>query len=515
MSSLSVTPYISGVVKYNWSGYDEVSVELPEELRENTTYVVTLGKELRTRRGAPLTDPMQIVFSTGAVIDTGHISGTMLTPLSPGAPTDLSNVSIFAYDISAKSVDTLHVNLVRPDYITQPNAKGIFEFRAMKVGHSYRIFALIDEFRNKVFDTGIDAYGVSNKDVILSAPEGSDIHIRMAPKSDSVKPILQDFDPVDQYHLRAKFSKAVDSQTVRREVFSLKDSLGIPIPILSAFRENVDRKPGTIMLLLASPMKEGKKYSLDVDKKSAHDLARNQVSDSSLSITLMMPSLRDTFPPPKFIGYEFADSSKGIAQDQEFRISFTDAVDTSSVNAGLTLVDSASKLVALKYRWIDGSKLRVHSLEKLPPQTFFALSLKGKSIISPLPEYESKFKDTTFRLRFFTGDDREFGTISGEVQILDLGLASDPNKVVMLQLLSSDANQSRSVTLPTGKRSYIFEHLPRGKYRIRGWVSTVGAKGYDDGSIIPYRFAAPSGDYPDEIDVRPRWTVEKINFDIK
>src|SRR5690242_1663633 len=41
-SALSITPYLSGPVKYNWDGYDEVTVILPEQLRENTTYVVSL-----------------------------------------------------------------------------------------------------------------------------------------------------------------------------------------------------------------------------------------------------------------------------------------------------------------------------------------------------------------------------------------------------------------------------------------------------------------------------------------
>src|SRR5437870_10038779 len=59
MSALSVTPYLSGPVKYSWSGYDEVVVTLPEQLRENTTYVVSVSKDLKTRRNAPLADPMQ------------------------------------------------------------------------------------------------------------------------------------------------------------------------------------------------------------------------------------------------------------------------------------------------------------------------------------------------------------------------------------------------------------------------------------------------------------------------
>src|SRR5579872_7213323 len=58
-SSLSIIPYLNGSLKYKWYGYDEVVVTLPDQLRENTTYVVSLTKDLKTLRGAPLLAPIQ------------------------------------------------------------------------------------------------------------------------------------------------------------------------------------------------------------------------------------------------------------------------------------------------------------------------------------------------------------------------------------------------------------------------------------------------------------------------
>jgi hypothetical protein len=514
-NALTLTPYMSGQVKYNWSGYDEVKVVLPEQLRENTTYVLTVTKDFKTIRGAPLLEPMQIVFSTGSIIDTGRIAGTMLPPLNIGAPIGFDNISIFAYDITEHSLDTLHFDKTRPDFLTQPSSKGVFEFKAMKVGHSYRIFGLIDEFRNKVFDPGIDAYGVANKDVILSTPEVTDIHIRMAAKSDSIKPELQDFDPVDAYHIRAKFSEGMDSATARPEVFMFKDSAAGNIPILSAYRDNIERKPGTITLLLAQPMVENKAYVLEVLKSKAHDLAGNPVSDSTKPITFSAPKLRDTFPSPKFNGYEIGDSSRGIPQAFDMLLSFTDGIDTGAIEQGLHLVDSSAKEQPLIYNWIDGKRVIVKASQTLLPNSFYSISLKGTLVRSPLPSYASKVKDTTFLLRFFTGDEREFGSISGEITVSDSLQLTDSNKKVTIQLLTSDGQPFRTVTLQTGKRSYAFNKVPRGKYRVRGWISISGNGKYDPGSVIPFRFGAPSGDYPDVIDVRPRWAVEKVNFEIK
>jgi hypothetical protein len=515
MSALSITPYLNGSVTYKWSGYDEVTVVLPEQLRENTTYVVSLTKDLKTRRNAPLLDPIQIVFSTGSIIDTGRIAGTMLPPLNPGAPTDLSNISIFAYDITERSLDTLRFDKSRPDFKTQPSNKGTFEFKAMKVGHSYRIFALIDEFRNNVFDPGIDAYGVANKDVTLNTPEKTDIHIRMAPKSDSLKPELQDAEITDAYHIRARFSEGMDSNSIRPEAFLLKDSLGSAIQVLAAFRENVERKPGVATLLVSQPMRTERIYLLDVIKNLVHDLAGNQLSDSSKTARFSAGTIRDTFPPPRFTGFEFADSTRGIPQEFSSELGFTDAVDTSAVEIGLHLVDSAKKEHPHFFKWIDGNKVIVFTKENLLPNTFYKLSLDGKLVKSPLAAYATKIKDSLYQFRFFSGDDREFGTISGEITISDSLIKLDSSMKVTIQLLTSGDAVFRTVNLSLGKLSYIFDRVPRGKYRLRGWLSKTEGGKYDAGSVIPFRFAAPSGDYPDMVDVRPRWTLEKLNFEIR
>jgi hypothetical protein len=515
MAAISITPYLSGVVKYNWDGYDEVTVILPEQLRENTTYVLSLTKDLKTRRGAPLTEPIQIVFSTGTVIDTGHITGTMLPPLNSGAPTGFDNVSIFAYDITERSLDTLRFDKTRPDFISQPNSKGMFEFKAMKVGHTYRIFALIDEFRNKVFDPGIDAFGVANKDVILTTPGVTDVHIRMAPKSDSVKPLLLDFDPVDQYHLHVRFSEAIDSASVKAGAFIFRDSVLGGIPVLAAYRENIERKPAVVTLLLSKPLVDDKIYLIDVIKSVVHDLAGNQVSDSSQPIHFSAPKLRDTFPPPRFMGFDFTDSMKGIVQNLDMPIHFTDAVDTLLVEHGMHLVDSSGEENPIIFKWIDDTKLQIFAKSNLRPNSFYKLTLDGKQVKSPISLFASKFKDTIYQLKFFTGDDREFGTISGEISVPDSLSRSGTSKKVTIELLSSDDRPFRVVTLPIGKRFYIFNQVPRGKYRVRGWISAINDEKYDAGSVIPFRFGAASGDYPDVIDVRPRWTVEKVNFEIK
>jgi hypothetical protein len=55
--SVSVTPYITGALRFHWSGYDQVNVEFPERLRDSTTYTVQLTRDLKSKRGNQLALP--------------------------------------------------------------------------------------------------------------------------------------------------------------------------------------------------------------------------------------------------------------------------------------------------------------------------------------------------------------------------------------------------------------------------------------------------------------------------
>ena len=61
----------------------EVEVVLPE-LREATTYVVTVGTELRDQRGVALAVPLTVAFATGDEIDRGRLGGVVRDPRDGG-----------------------------------------------------------------------------------------------------------------------------------------------------------------------------------------------------------------------------------------------------------------------------------------------------------------------------------------------------------------------------------------------------------------------------------------------
>jgi hypothetical protein len=508
--SVTMTPYMSGQVKFDWSGYDEVELQLPDTLRANTTYIVTISKTLKTERAGTLAEPYQLIFSTGNQIDTGMLSGQILPALTTGAPPDLKNVSVFAYDISILDPDTLHLNLVRPDYLTEPSNDGKFSLRALKVGHKYRFLAVVDEFRNKVYDEGIDAYGMPAGDVLLDQPNLTGISMRMMPKIDTAKPQLQDYEVIDAYHIKARFTKTLDSASIRPQGFILRDSIsGAVIPIIATYRENIDKKGGLVTLLV-DKLAPGKTYALQAVPSFITDLSKTHLDSLKSLLSVVTTDIRDTFAVPKFSGLGFFDSTRGFAPEFDLLVSFTDAVDTVAFKSGLQLTDSTGKQIQYSINWIDGIRARIKA--SLLPKAFYRFAVSQSSIKSPVATSWAKVKDTTIITGFFTGEVTEFGTVSGEILISDSILHSGH---IVIRLVNEDGKVERMVQLPNGVKTYQFDKIAKGKYRVQAWLTNRSDGEYEGGKPIPLRFALPSGDYPDLIDVRPKWTVEHVDITLR
>ncbi|HEY3874573.1 MAG TPA: hypothetical protein VGM92_03790, partial [Candidatus Kapabacteria bacterium] len=89
-----------------------------------------------------------------------------------------------------------------------------------------------------------------------------------------------------------------------------------------------------------------------------------------------------------------------------------------------------------------------------------------------------------------------------------------PKSALVVQVLQGDAIAVQSI-LPHGTKDFEFDQIPTASYRIRAYLSKDGTDVYDPGSVRPWRFGVPTGEYPKPVDTRPRWTIADIDFDVK
>ena len=515
MQAITITPYMQGVVKYDWSGYDEVDIELPDSLRENTTYVVTLSRDLKTLRGGTLGTPTQITFSTGSIIDSGIIAGKVYPSFRATEKSDLGGVFVFCYDITRQKADTLDMTHTRPDYITQPDKDGSFALRALAIGHTYRIIAVVDEFRNKLYDHTIDDYAVTKGDIVLDKPMVSDVTMRLAAKFDTTKPILQDIEVRDAYHFRANFSEAIDSNDVNEGMYSLyevgNDTLQT---LLFAFREFPEKKPNVISFETLYPLKKNKEYMLIVTPGLVNDRRGNVIDDTNMTVKFIIPeNTIDTFATPRFIAASITDSTVDVSRKINAHLRFSEPIG-EGIEEGITLKDSTGKATPFEVIRIDGAVFFIKSTDSLRSNEWYTMTLSTDKAKSLIYTYPPNFKDTTYIIRFKTSDIEETGNITGTVTFNDSLYNPAENRIVV-EVANPSVNFRQRKVLSEGRNNYTFSSLSRGKYKVRAFLTVHPDNLFDLGRIQPFQFAMPSGEYEGEIDIRPRWTVDKVDFEIK
>lgn len=508
IQAFSITPYVNGIINYDWSGYDEVTVELPERLRDSTTYTVTLGRELKSRRGNNLAEPLRLTFSTGPFIDTGVLAGYVMNSIT-SYRVPANQVYVFAYDITLRLPDTLDVRRTLPDLITQPGDQGAWQFLSMKVGHRYRVYAGTDAYRNHVYDEGTDAFGIPSSDAILDSAIKRNFFIRLSPPRDTSAPIIADVAVEDSFHVAVRLSEAIDSNSFRAADFQLSRG-----SVVGTFRPSPDKRPGQITLVVDPPFTPNETRHLTIVPDSIRDRAGNILVAPGAGFDITAPAKLVASQPPALAAIGLTDSVGSIDPAARFLIRFTEPVNRSRLEPGVTLTDSSARAVPLRYMWIDDATLYVSGIDSLRSNEMYTLRVKSAAIESPSPQRGKISRDTTYIRRFRTFDLSSGGRLSGAITIVDSFFTQYPRSVLVVQLLLG-GNVVRELILPHGTRTFAFDRVPGDRYRVRAYLNLEGDRSYDPGQPYPWRFGVPTGDFPGDVEARPRWEIAKINFDVK
>jgi hypothetical protein len=284
--------------------------------------------------------------------------------------------------------------------------------------------------------------------------------------------------------------------------------------LLFAFREFPEKKPNVISFETLYPLKKNKEYMLNVTPGLVNDKRGNTIDDPNMSVKFTVPeNTIDTFATPRFIGASITDSTFDVSRKINAHLRFTEPIG-EGIEEGITLKDSTGKATPFEVIRIDGAVFFIKSTDSLRSNEWYTMTLstdKARSLIYPYP---TKFKDTTYTIRFKTSDVEETGNITGTVTFNDSLYNPAENRIVV-EVANPSVNFRQRKVLSEGRNNYTFTSLPRGKYKVRAFLTVHPDNLFDLGRIKPFMFAMPSGEYEGEIDIRPRWTVDKVDFEIK
>lgn len=480
-------PELPSPIEVKWKGNKKFRIVLKDSLEKDQTYILTIGTSLKDLQGNNLREPIILPFSTGPTIDHGEISGRVLGE-------NVQDTYIYAYQV----LDSLPDNTIfekKPRYYTQVGKSGDYQLKYLKPA-KYRVYALDDQDRNRLYVLESDRIGIPYADIMLTDQKTNYKNFNYTLiREDSTGPEVVRVKPTASTKLEIDFNEDLDaSQDFNIEI---EDSVArFPLKVLAG---EPDKEDASKLLVYTEPQEE---TIYLVQLAAVKDPAGNYSEGNFIRTTFKGIAKADTVSP-KITALFPSNGQKNIRYDARLQITFSQPVDTASLKNNFRFLNQDS--LPVQGHW----KFPYLTMPQFIPDTplnkgeTYAYSLDLANVYNV---FEKSFGDTIIACQFTTWDWAELGEISGTVY-------TDRKNwrqaiVIAIPFRGGDEYSLIAKT----NRPYQIPFLPDGFYRMKV-VMDVNENGrYDPGRSIPFEFAEPFLIYDDTVKVRKRWTTDGKDF---
>ena len=480
-------------------------IELPDSLRENTTYTMFFGDAVVNYKENIPVHNFSYVFSTGSIVDSLRIEGVAVNAF------DHSNYDELFIMLYKSDDDSVLYN-EKPYYLTKAEHGGKFLLNNLSPGE-YQIYALKDANRNYIYDQEGEQIAFCKKLVIPYHPSEFIKNDSIKPKKEKpeeIKLFVFEEWPKETKYMAKKvspphkvlftFNRPVDDfnlipldfTPIKDWHFDIygndKDSitsylLGIEKDSIDIIIADGNTHLDTIELILTKKKRRNSK----VAKRGLFD--RNKKDDKKKTVKKKVPKISYTNNIKNAVHFfsELSFNFNTPLSDYKFdRIKLYKARDTlwTPVKFEVRIVDLDKKQrVNIKAVFEERKKYKL----VIDDSTFFDLY---------------KYTNDSLERIFETTEMREYGS-------LDLKVNYESNETLIIQLLNNKEavirediiNESQTISYP---------YLTEGKYKIKAIVDENNNGKWDRGDlherILPERIY-----YVNKvIDIRANWDNEQI-----
>jgi len=335
-----------------------VTIELNQELEDNTTYVFNFQKSVQDLSEGNPAENLKIVFSTGSSIDSLELSG-QVNFYFPDKQTDFKNVLVGLYPEN----DTTDLFAAAPYYISQVDSTGQFKISNIKNGN-YRAYAWNDannslkaEFKSEAHDFLKDTITIEEniEGAIFNLSQADLTPIRLLRSSftNGSYDLILNKNAVDIKLENESLGKSIfyTKEDKRIRLFSDKsipDSLAFKVNLIDSVGYQIDT-----LIYAKFPVNERKPEELTVKANSGKNFTGTMEAILSFnkpitkihtdSLYIPLDSARSIKIGPEM--YYFEDSS--MRNVLRLKVSIPDSTQSDVVT--LTVADSTFQDIQLQY----------------------------------------------------------------------------------------------------------------------------------------------------------------------
>ncbi len=438
-----------------------ITIKINDTLQPNTTYSLNFGQSIEdNNEGNPL-NQFKYVFSTGAIIDSLSISGTVKDAYEKEVE---SFVSVMLYEVNDKFNDSV-VYKETPRYITNTlDSLKIFKLENLKAG-KYLLVAMKDYGSNNKFNSNKDKIGFKNQFVTI--PNDTVFELKL------LKEVLpfKAFKPIQASGNRLIFPH--EGKTDAMKLILKNNETNLPIIITKFPKKDslqIWYKPLKVdsLSIAVSRGKYNKNFNFKIKEQKKDSLKIAPLEGSA-------NSFRDSF---------VLESATPIVK-----------IDDSKIN----LINKDSVAVAFTTKYDDFNQQIVFDFKKELSQNYTFTIMPGA-----VKDYlEQTNKLTLFRLS--TKNLEDYGNLKVSLQ--------NVKRFPVIVQLTNNAGLVLATEYCESKTKVEFDFIDPSLFSLRAIYDDNKNKEWDTGNYLEKRQAEEVIYFSKEIDVRANWDIEQV-FDL-
>ncbi|MCB9231473.1 MAG: Ig-like domain-containing protein [Bacteroidia bacterium] len=457
------------------TGLKKIKIKLKDDLRPNTTYVITLGTGVKDdQEGNKMAKPYTLAFSTGATLDSMEISGKVIDPKTGAGEENFTMLLYPADEISGDSIWNR-----RPVYSSLTDEEGKFKLRYLS-RQSYRIYAVKDGDRNFKYNSVSEKIAIASGSLIEfpDSADGAEVTLQST-IPDNVAPFPRSAKWINDKTVVVDFKEDIPL-TFKGDSLQIytTDTLGSDPQLVSGFNKLIKDK--TKIFLQTSRAKE--EYVLIQFKNLVDSLGNkrdtfiqinpNKISKDYEKQIILQPDLDEITLKYKFnFTYPLRSYLNGLQyeiRDTVSKKSLTSTYKNDNFVMEIALEEYPKKKTVLEVTFQKGIQFR-----------------SGNS------------SDTTVTFFLNTKDLENLGGLSGKVNDEEL----PGNWILFLQ-------NEKGKTVRRAGENFAFQGLDPGKYTFWMFDDADSNGVYTPGSLHPYRLPEKVFIDSNPVEVRANWQVE-------
>ncbi|MCC2545734.1 Ig-like domain-containing protein [Hymenobacter sp. BT175] len=467
--NLIVAPQIPEENKYKVrEERNAITLIYDKPLDPNTTYSFNFRDAIADITESNLAKNVQLTFSTGPVLDSAAVRGTVVDLFS-GQPADQASVMLYP------EADTLNVRRGRPYYLARTDKEGGFQLQNLRNGR-YRIYALADKNSSGRYDEGEKIAYLPQ--LLAVGPRQDSLRLVLV-RPDARRPLISSQQP-GPTQFRVAFQEGLQQATV--------SALGAPTGgsnLANALQ--LTDKGRTVALFRTPALGEGRFLLATTD--SAGNVSRDTVN----------VRFQGTAPKRRAV-YTVEGSPRQVYRQAPVRFQFPVPILLAANKPFGTLVEDSVTRRALtvpKDAQLSSDRTVLVVNLNTKAKKSFAIQLDSTALTSVTGE---RLSLPPFRAR--VSEESATGSLAGTIQ----------TRYPKFQLQLLDATYQVVASLDSPKGTFRFDNLSPASYRFRVLIDTDANgswRGPDPQLLVP---TEPVVVFPESRQVRANWEIEDIKL---